>query len=271
MLQRILEKLKAPLQQESLSARSERMLPAAMYGALIATSYTLANMLVNVYSFPNLPLGFDWVHIFGAWAGVSFAFALAGAIAGWFSEEYNGIVAGGAIITALLAIVFLFQLGLQNNALTMQSILMAVPLIGVSMLVAGGLRWTARRHNEIIHKDSAEIRPKRLASHIFVILLAGLVLGVLGRMDLPAEQTLAQFHKYLQAAPNDPSALAHLPIKQVPSLPEHFGTDYVFYVRRSEFALGALDVTVRFVDGFTMTCLLQVGGSNFFTDCHSGQ
>ncbi len=267
MLQRIFETLKVPLQQESLSARSERMIPAALHGALLATAYTLAGAMVNVYSFPKLPLGLDWLHILGSLIGISAAFALAGVIAGWFSEEYNGIVAGGAIITAILAIVFLFQLGAKNSALTMQSLLMAIPLIGVSMLAAGALRWTARRHNEIIHKDSAEIRPKRLAGHVLQIILVGLFLGILGRMDLPAETTLTQFHELLQAAPNDRSVWVQLPVKQVPALPEHFGQDYTFYVRPSEFALGSLDVTVRFADGFRMDCLLSIGNSNFFTDC----
>jgi hypothetical protein len=271
MLQKIFEKLKMPLQQESLSKRSERMLSAAMYGALVAVAYALAGALVNVYSFPNLPLGLDWAHILGMCAGIGAAFALAGIIVGWFSEEYNGIVAGGAIITGLLAIVFLFQLGAQNRALTMQSILMALPLFGVNMLAAGALRWAARRHLEIVQKDAAEMRPKRLTGHVLRILLFGLVIGILGRMDLPAEKTLTQFHEFLQAAPNDPAVWTHLPVKQVPSLPEHFGVDYVFYVRSSELALGALDVKVQFADGFRMNCVLPVNSSNFFTDCRAGE
>jgi len=271
MLQGIFEKLKMHMEQESLSQRGERMLPAAMYGALVATAYVLAGALVNVITFPNLPLGFDWVHILAMCAGIGSAFALAGVIAGWFSEEYIGIVAGGAIITALLAIVFLFQMGAQNSALTMQSVLMAVPLIGINMAFAAALRWVARRHLEIVQKEAAETRSKRLAGHILLVLLVGLVFGILGRMDLPAEKTLTQFHQFLQAAPNDPSVWVQLPVKQVPSLPEHFGVDYVFYARQSQIALGALDLTVRFADGFSLNCVLPAGGSSFFTDCREGK
>ncbi len=259
------------LQQESLSQRGERMLPAALYGALAAFAFVLANSLVNVYSFPNLPLGLDWAHVFGMCAGFCAAFALAGVISGWFTEEYQGIVAGGAIITSLLAIAFFFQMGAEGGAPILQSILMALPLVGVSMLAAGALRWTARRHGQLIHKESAEARPRRLAGHILVIVLAGVFVGILGRLDLPAEQTLTKFHAYLQAAPNDPSVWVQLPVKQVPALPEHFGVDYRFYARRSAFALGALDLTVRFADGFVLECALPVGSMNFFTDCWEGQ
>jgi len=259
------------MQQESLSQRGERMLPAALYGALVATAFVLANSLVNVYSFPNLPLGLDWAHILGTWAGFSAAFALAGVIAGWFPEEYQGIVAGGAIIATLLAVAFYFQMGAEGGAVTLQSILMAVPLVGVSMLAAAALRWTARRHNQLIHKESAEARPRRLAGHILVIALAGVFVGILGRLDLPAEQTLTKFHAYLQAAPGDPSVWVQLPVKQVPALPEHFGVDYRFYARRSALALGSLDLTVLFADGFVLECALPVGSMNFFTTCWEGQ
>lgn len=265
------EPFKKSLQQENLSLRGERMLPAAFYGALTATAFVLANALVNVYSFPNLPLGLDWGHILGTWAGFSAAFALAGIIAGWFTEEYQGIVAGGAIITTLLAVAFLFQMGTDGSTPTLQSILMALPLVGVSMLAAGALRWAARRHNEIIHKESADARARQLARQILVVALAGLFVGILGRLDLPAEQTLTKFHAYLQAAPGDPSVWAQLPVKQVPALPEHFGVDYRFYARRSALALGSLDLTVRFSDGFVLDCMLPVGSMNFFTNCWEGQ
>lgn len=264
MINFILNLFRKSMQQENLSQRGERMLPAAFYGALAATAFVLSNSLVNVYSFPNLPLGVDWVHLFWMWAGFSAAFGMAGVISGWFVEEYQGIVGGGAVMTALLAVAFFFQLGAEGQAVTVQSMLMAVPLIGVSMAAAAALRWAARRHIQIVHEKAA---PRRLAEHILVIASVGLVIGILGRMDLPSEQTLTKFHAYLQAAPNDPSALVQLPVKQVPSLSEHFGVDYRFYARRSAFALGSLDLTVRFADGFALECTLPVGSLNFFTNC----
>ena len=121
------ENLKKFYKQESLSKRSERMRPAAIYGALVATIYTLTLSFVNVYTFPNLPLGMDWVRVFGMWIGLSVAFALCGAIAGWFTEEYEGIVGGGLIITALLATGLLLSSGSQNSTLTAQTLITALP------------------------------------------------------------------------------------------------------------------------------------------------
>ncbi len=256
------------LKQESLADRGRRMGPAALYGALAATGYTLAFHLVNVYTFPNLPLGLDWARLLGMGLGFGAAFALAGAIAGWFTEEYGGIVGGGAIITALLAAVFLFA---QGQGSTLQSILMALPLIGVSMLAAWGLRRAAAMHLDIGQDPQPDTRRKRFIRHALLVLLVGLVPGILGRMDLSSERALTNLHQLLQAAPQDPSVWPRLPLRQLPELQNHFGVDYVIYARNSALSAGALDATVRFADGFTMTCFLPIGGSGFITDCVAGE
>ena len=103
------------------------------------------------------------------------------------------------------------------------------------------------------------------------MILIGLIPGVLGRMDLPSEQTIGQLHELLQAAPSDPSVLPRLPLKQVPALQNHFGVGYLLYPRQSTQSVGTLDVTVRFKDGFTMTCSMPVSsGMSFITQCNEG-
>ncbi|MEP7136344.1 MAG: hypothetical protein ABI904_15555, partial [Chloroflexota bacterium] len=147
----------------------------------------------------------------------------------------------------------------------------ALPMIGVDCLAAWGLRWAARRHLEILNKEKPELRRKRMVQHVLTIVLIGLVPGMLGRMDRPAELTLRQLHELLQAAPNDPSVLPRLPLKQVPALKNHFGVDYLLYPRQSTLSVGILDVTVRFKDGYILTCSLPVtSGLSFITDCNEG-
>ena len=265
------ENLKKFYQQESWFKRSERMLPAAIYGALVATIYTLTFSFVNVYTFPDLPLGLDWVRMLGMWVGFSALFALCGVIAGWFTEEYEGIVGGGVIITVVLAIILLISSDTQNSTGTAQSIITTLPLIGVAMLAAWGLRWVARIHLEIVHKEKSELRRKRLTRHILTVVLVGLIPGVLGRMDSPAERTIGHLHEFLQAAPSDPSILPRLPLKKVPELQNHLGVGYLLYPRQSTQSVGTLDVTVRFKDGFTMTCALPVSSeTSFITKCSEG-
>src|SRR5574339_1193830 len=121
MFEKIADNLKRTYDQESLAERSQRMIPGAVFGALIATAYVSTFFLVNVYTFPNLPLGLDWTRMLVMWIQFAPAFALFGAIATWFTEEYQGIVGGGIIVTVLLAIVFVFSSETRNSALTLQS------------------------------------------------------------------------------------------------------------------------------------------------------
>jgi len=149
---------------------------------------------------------------------------------------------------------------------------MAVTLVGVDMLGAWGLRWTANRHLAILHESGPEQRRKDLTRHILIILVIGMVPGAMGRMDSNAELTIGQLHKLLQAAPTDQSVWTRLPIRQVPALEKHFGVEYKIYPRWSALTAGSLDVTVRFEDGFTMSCLLPVAsGINFITQCNEGE
>ena len=267
----MLENLKRTYQQETPAERSQRMIPAAVFGASVATVYVWTFAFVNVYSFPELPLAMDWIHTLGLWIGLAAGFAFFGALAAWFTEEYAGIVGGGLIFTALLAIWFLISSRLQDSTVTAQSIITTLPLAGVNMLAAWGVRWAVRRYLTIKQEEGRATGRKQLTQHFAIILLIGLIPGLFGRMDAPAQRTLGQLHELLQAAPNDPSIWPRLPLRQVPSLQDHFGVEYFFYAHPSASTLGTLDVSVKFEDGFLMTCELPISTAvNFITACREG-
>ena len=268
----MLENLKRIYHQETPAERSQRMIPAALYGALIASAYVWALALVNVFTFPELPLGMDWGRVLGMWIGLSAGFAFFGAVAAWFTEDYAGIVGGGLIFTALLAIWFLLSARVQSSTITAQSIITTLPLAGVNMLGAWAIRWMAKRYITIQNEKDVSQRRRQLIRHSAIILLIGLVPGIFSRMDTPAHRTLGQLHELLQAAPNDPSVWPRLPLRQVPSLQDHLGVDYVLYARPSATAVSTLDVTVKFTDGYLMTCQLPISTSiSFITECKEGK
>lgn len=272
MINKIIEILEKYFQEETLASRSQRMIPAAVYGFLIATTYVVTLSFVNVYTFPNLPLGMDWGRMFEMWIGFGLALALFGTIAAWFTEEAAGIVGGGVVATLLLGVVFLSTPGDRTGTSTFQSIIMALTLAGVNLLAAWGLRWTANRHLKLTHEEAPALRRKQLTRHILILILIGMIPGVLGRMDLSAEQTLGQLHELLQTAPTDPSVRPQLPLRQVPNLEQHFGVEYVIYPRLSAISAGALDVVIRFEDGFSMACFLPISsGTSFITQCSEGE
>jgi hypothetical protein len=139
------------------------------------------------------------------------------------------------------------------------------------MLAALGLRWAARRYVAIQQEQDASSRRKHLIQHIAILLFVGLFPGLIGRMDSPQEQTIRQLHELLQAAPKDQSLWSRLPLKQVPTLKDHFGVKYRIYAHQAATSVGSLAVTVRFTDGFVMTCDLPVSTQiKFITQCNEG-
>jgi len=51
-----------------------------------------------------LHLSVDWISLLTHWVEFSIALALAGAIVGWFKEEYMGIFGGGVVLTILVLV-----------------------------------------------------------------------------------------------------------------------------------------------------------------------
>jgi len=268
----MLEYLKRIIEEEKPADRRRRMIPAAMYGAVVATIYVWSFSLVNIYSFPNLPLGVDWLYVIETWIGLTVAFAAFGAIAAWFTEEYAGIVGGALIFTVLMALWFLVAARSTSSTVTAQSIITTLPLIGVNMLAAWAVRWAARHHIAITNEKNPGTQRKQWIQHIGIIVLIGLVPGLFGRMDRPAERTIGQLHELLQAAPTDTSIRTRLPVRQVPALADHFGVPYTIYARQSELAVGVMQAVVRFEDGFVMTCQLPIATEiQFITTCSAGE
>jgi hypothetical protein len=80
------------------------MMPGALYGAIATTVYVFVSSIINVIFFPDLHLGVDWIRLLTQWVEFGIALALAGAIVGWLTEEYMGIVGGGVVLTILILV-----------------------------------------------------------------------------------------------------------------------------------------------------------------------
>ena len=263
----MLDGIKKSFQNETLSERSFRMMPAILCSVLIASIYTWVYFLINVYTFPNLPLGMDWPRLLGMWLGFSAGLAALGAIATWFTETHTGIVGGGIIFTLIMTIVFIFSSNIRDS-LIFQSLIMGATLMGINVFGAWGFRRMSRQFREAVDQQDQNSRRKALAKFALITILLGLIPGMLGRMGSADVRALMQLHELLQAAPTDPTVWTRLPVRQVPSLKDHFGVPYVMYPRQSVYAAGALDVTVKFNDGFTLSCILStVNNTAFITFC----
>lgn len=275
MFQKIKESIQYSLREETTAQRMARMLPGALYGALVATVYILALSTVNVLTVPGLHLAVDWTRLLTYWIGYGIGLALAGVIVGWFTEDYVGVIGGGIVMTLLLLIGnFVLSLVTGGNAnLVFQSVVTAVPLIGGAVLIAGGLRYVIIRHVHVMQAEQPRLRRSQLAGLVGIVFLVGLIPGAFSRYDLSTVDMLKALNSGLQNGNTDPGLAARFSSTQLPGLKAHFGEDYAIFPHPSIFSAGSLDITVRFSDGYAFSCVVSpdAGELTYFTTCNEGE
>jgi hypothetical protein len=76
----------------------------------------------------------------------------------------------------------------------------------------------------------------------------------------------------LQAVAGDPTLQAQFPLAEFPVLQKHFGMHFVLYPRNSALEGSALDVTIRYADGYAITCLVPTNDPyvQYFKQCFEG-
>jgi len=274
MFQKLKKGILYSLREETIAERSVRMLPGALYGVFAATIYLLTLYTINILTIPGLHLGMDWSQFLLYWIGFSLGLALSGAIVGWFTEDYAGVVSGGIIMTLLLLVgnLVISLLNGKNASLLFQSVVTALPLVGGAVLIAGGLRFVIKRHLQNTQNKEPRQRRKLLASLIGIIFLVSWVPGVLSRYDHSTSDVLKALNTALENGGTDPLAAARFSLTQLPGLNSHFGKEYKVYPRVSVLSAGSLDITIRFKDGYAFSCVVptDAGEQTFFTTCNEG-
>jgi hypothetical protein len=274
MFQRIKKVFQYSLQEETIAERSARMFPGAFYGAFAATVYILTLFTINVLTIPGQHLAIDWVHLLSYWLGFGLSLALAGAIAGWFTEDYAGVVGGGIIMTILLLIgnLVISLINGKNASLLFQSVVTVLPLVGAAVLIAGGLRLVIKRHLQNAQNKDPRQRRKLIANLIGIVLLISLVPGVFSRYDRSVIRVFGALNNALQNGGADPLLAQRFSATQLPGIKDHFGMEYKVYPRTSALTAGSMDITVRFNDEYVFSCVvpMDAGELTYFTSCIEG-
>jgi len=274
MFKRFIDGLRTSFQGETLSERWARILPGIVYGAIAATVYALTLTTINAVTYPGLHLAIDWGRVIAYWLEFGLALAFAGAIVGWFTETYMGIIGGGVVLTLLLFFInLIISLASKNGALTAAiSVVTAVPLIGASILLAAAIRYTINRHLSIKQEKKGNEKRKQLAGLVAIVIIVGWIPGFLSRYDSTTIDVIKALNDGLTNAATDPSQAARFTLEKLPSLQGHFGMSYKLYPRISTLSTGSMDITVRFLDGYTFTCETSTvaGAQTYFTDCNEG-
>lgn len=267
-------RFKTIAQQETPAERRQRMLPGAMYGLIIASSYAIIGGIVNQLSFPDLPIGVDWRNILITWLFFAVWLGLGGGFINWFTQTEESMATGLFMMTAIALVAG--ALTFEGNLPTQfgKIILLALPVVAVSLVMTITLRSLGVRHAEIIEREKT-LKTKSFAVLVAVALAIGGVSGFgLNRMDDSTLSGARYLHSQLQIAAADPSqAEALFPLSNVPDLASHLGTSYTMYGHPSGQSVVAVEITTKFKDGYQITCALLVflDRSPFLRACAEGE
>jgi hypothetical protein len=260
------------IHQETPAVRRERMLAGALYGIIAASAYAWTLSIVNVISIPGLHLAIDWTRLMTYWGWMSLALSLAGVIAGWFTEDHEGIIASGVSMGVLLIVGNLVVSLLNTKGVVMATLstMIALLVVGAGFLIAWGLRQVINRHVRIQNDGPTKNRTKYQAVLAAIVLLTASIPGVLAHYDRSTVIAIRSLNEILNNVAEDPSLELTLPVAKMPKLKDHFGMEYALYPRPSSISIGVLDITVRYQDGFTFTCRVSMEDTAgyYFTDCN---
>jgi hypothetical protein len=264
MFNQIAGKILKFYREETLAGRSMRMLPGAIYCAIAATFNVLVSTFINHIFFPGLQISVDWSGVLIHWIIFAIAMALAGVIVGWFTENYEGIVWGGILLTVLVLLENLLAalIGGGNATLVSLSFISVIPLVGVGMLLAWVIRLVVNRHLLAKQQTKPGIRRKQIMQLTILVILIGTITGAVSIYGSSSVSTITSLNKSLQYSANDPYQKSRFPYEKVPALKDHLGMSYSLYVHSTVSSVGSMDITIRFKDGYTITCIVPLISGN---------
>jgi hypothetical protein len=250
---------KTLVQQETPAERRQRMVPGAIYGLLIATTYALVGSMVNQLSFPDLPVGGDWRNLFITWLFFAVWLGVGGAFINWFTQTEESMVTGLLVMTLIALCAGALALEGDLPAQFGKILLLALPVMAISLVMTITLRWLGVRHAEIVEREKT-LKTRGIAILMAIAFAIGGLTGFsLTRWGDSTLSAVRYVHNRLQTLAADPNqSEAFFPLNDVPGLTPRLGMPYTLHGKPSGQSVVAVNVTTNFDDGYRITCVLLV-------------
>lgn len=153
-----------------------------------------------------------------------------------------------------------------------QLLVTGIPLLIGAMLLCGVFRFAINRYLRALGGEPIERRKRRAAGWIPIVFLVGILPGAFSRFDQNAQNVILAMDERLQAVASDSTLRGQFPLAKFPGLQGHFGMRFEIYPRASAHVPSALDVTIRYADGYAITCLVPTSDPyvQYFGSCFLG-
>jgi hypothetical protein len=244
-------------------AKLTRAALGATYGLLGGTAFVFVAAFIDIWLYPDLPLGVDWSLLVVRWFVIALGLALIGALTSWWNETWSGL-GSGAVITGL--IVLASALYLSDTGIGMKLIVLIFALIPIAVLclpIAWILRWLVVKHRQATgHKLSVAVR----AGLILITIVLGAGLGYFMKMSPRALSATRYVHNLLQTTADEKN-----PVHAVHDVPERADMSYKLYQQQSVFSTEGFDIRVEYQDEYKIKCTIVVypGRDPYLASCRS--
>ena len=232
----------------------QRMKAGLAYGLLLSGVYALVAGTIDAFTFPDLPMAVNWPGVRQDVLFTVLGGLMLSAITAWPASNWKGIAFGAGAIVCWEMLHSFLQIGARGVIL----LLLILPLVVVSLPIAGVFRWA-------VHQHICHLQDRRLTWRVGLV-LALLVLGVFAgswsRMSPASETAVRQVNDIIRKTLADSGTGLPLPLATVPDFRQRAGQRYGLSQRASDASPTGVDVQVAFDNGYVITCYFEATSSS---------
>ena len=221
-------------------------------GLLLSGVYALVAATIDVFTFPDLPLGVNW-QITGQEMLLTVLGGLAlSVIIAWPENTWSGIVLGAGVIVTWAMLRSLWAFG----PIGLVFWLFALPLVLWNLPVTAAFRWAVQRQVQRYHRQLAVH-----AALLLAIVSLGAFAGSWSRMTPASQSAVRRVNTLVQTALHS-TAPQPVELGRLPQLREKVGDRFWLSQKASAVSSTGVEVQVNFDNGYVFTCLVEPIGTN---------
>ena len=233
-----------------------RIRRGVLYGLWMGGLFGLAATTVDYFTITTLPLRLEWPAI-AARAGLA-ALLLGGimAVTNWPHSFWRGTITGAALTVLGALIVLMVQVAPRFESGGVLLLLFLLPAYATLTLPFSALlRWIVHTHARNLQRPGPN-RWLTLAGLSALVGLVSLWSGTWLKMSDGALAAARRVETFVNAAlPAASDADLPYVLKDFPGFRAHAGVPYYLTVQPDPYSLEGFDVTLKFDDGYRLTCL----------------
>jgi hypothetical protein len=243
-----------PSSSEMRRQRVGRVVAGVVYGLLLGVMYALVSGTIDAVTFPDLPLRVDGAHLTAELLISGLGGMVLGGVAAWPGNAWVGAFAGGAAIMAWELIRSLLRL---SNPMGIFLLIFILPLVILSLPIAGVFRWTVSRHMQVMQRPRRRRRWVGVAGLLVTVVVLAVFAGSWSRMTSTNEAAVRTVHRAMQTALKN--SLNNLPdaLKGVANFKAKASHVYWLSQQASAASPTGVDVQLTFDNGYVVTCFVE--------------